>query len=106
MNMENGFRECLKNALGEELEGSNGHAMRVAIACEALNCGLSEDETVELFKGQRDFVREVSAKNVRFVFMKGYKSWSCKTIAAKCAPFVNCARCPYQEQHAATGEAI
>jgi len=104
--MVNGFRDCLERALREDLEGSNGHATRVAVACEALNCGMSEAETVELFKGQRDFVRAVSEKNVKFIFMKGYKAWSCKRIAEKCAPFVNCAQCPYQQQQAATGEVI
>ena len=61
------LRPCMKGLLQSTtlLEGFEGHTMRVAIAAEALNIGLTIEEAIELFKDQDDFKYEISRKQVK-----------------------------------------
>jgi hypothetical protein len=51
------IRPCIRGVIDSkvQLDGDQGHALRVAIAAEALYCGMSLEETIDFFKIQRDF---------------------------------------------------
>jgi DNA primase large subunit len=77
--LPSGFRPCLKSIIesGAQLDG--GHSLRVAIAAEALNCGPSEKEAVDLFRFQTDFEEAVTTDNIRYVWEQNYLRYSCET---------------------------
>jgi DNA primase large subunit len=69
--------------------------MRVAIAIEAIRCGLSEEEAVRLFKGQEDFDEQYTINQIRFIREKNYKRYSCEKLQDECGFFVKgyCEKC-------------
>lgn len=93
----NGFRPCLKSIIesGAHLNGGQGHSMRVAIAAEALNCGLTEKEAVDLFRGQTDFDEAVTTNNVRYVWNQNYHRYGCETLREDANSFIleHCENC-------------
>lgn len=48
-------RPCIAEALKQQLTGAKGHLMRLAIASEYKRLGCSNQQIVELFRGQADF---------------------------------------------------
>ncbi|MGD0954267.1 MAG: hypothetical protein ABR985_18070 [Methanotrichaceae archaeon] len=92
-----GLRLCMRGALEAKvaLEGSEGHEMRVAIATEAWNTGLTEGECIELFSVQPDFDKEVTRAKVKEIYARSYNPWNCDTLRDKCGSFVSpyCSDC-------------
>jgi hypothetical protein len=84
------FRPCLKTIIesGAQLNGGKGHSLRVAIAAEALNCGLGEKETVDLFRRQTDFEEAVTTENIRYVWEQNYHRYSCETLREAASSFI------------------
>lgn len=91
------FRPCISRILASKvaLEGSEGHEMRVAIAAEARNIGLTEEQAVELFMNQPDFNREKSRRHISYIYSQGYRPYKCSTLKEKCPSLVlnYCAGC-------------
>ena len=81
-------------ALNDQLNKSDGNETRLAIACEALSCGKSRAEVINLFTGQADFVEATTARYVDFIIVRGCHRWKCEKIQDKCGRFVDCERCP------------
>jgi DNA primase large subunit len=88
------MRHCIEAALKEQLNGSDGHDMRVAIVSEALAFGKSQDEIVRLFAGQDDFDETITAKYVVDIASRGYIPWRCETLQDRCSNFICCDGCP------------
>ncbi len=95
------LRPCMSSviAAGIPLEGAEGHEMRVAIAAEAWNIGLSVDQAIELFRDQPDFDAGVSRKKIKEVYSHRYSPYGCETLREKCGPFVS-PYCPNCKSHA------
>jgi hypothetical protein len=89
-----GMRPCILAALDMQLDGSEGHAMRIAIVGEALAAGKTRDEIVAMFEPQWDFVRSTTSQHVDYIISKEYKPWKCETIRDRCSKLVNCDNCP------------
>jgi hypothetical protein len=91
------MRPCIRGVIDSavQLEGGCGHTMRVAIAIEAIRCGLNEEEAVRLFKGQTDFDEQYTLSQIRFIREKNYKRYSCETLQDECGAFVKgyCEKC-------------
>jgi hypothetical protein len=87
------MRQCIVAALKEQLNGSEGHDMRIAIVCEAWASGKSTEEIVQLFADQDDFNEATTAKNVADIVNRGYHPWRCDTLRDRCASFVSCGSC-------------
>ncbi|MCJ7444435.1 MAG: hypothetical protein MUO26_07895 [Methanotrichaceae archaeon] len=62
---------CLVAALNDQLNKSDGNETRLAIACEALSCGKSRAEVINLFTGQDDFIEATTARYVDFIIVRG-----------------------------------
>ncbi|MFZ3147779.1 MAG: hypothetical protein WA137_01915 [Methanothrix sp.] len=89
------MRPCIVAALDEQLDGGEGHDMRLAVVCEALASGKSRAEIIRLFAGQADYDEAITAKNVDYVISRGYHPWKCETIRARCSSLVDCSQCPH-----------
>ena len=89
-----GMRQCILSAIKEQMEGSEGNDMRVAVVCEALAAGKTRDEVIRLFEGQDDFDFKTTAYYVDYCINKEYRPWHCDTIRDKCPSFANCEDCP------------
>jgi hypothetical protein len=89
------MRPCLLKALEQELTGGAGHMTRVAICHEALNAGMDRETVIDLFSGQADFNYEKTAGQVDYAIAQKYKKWRCDTIHDKCAQFIDCENCLY-----------
>ena len=85
------MRLCIRGIVDEgvQLIGSDGHFMRVAIAAEALRCGLSEAETVDLFRAQSDFAEETTTSNIRYIWANKYHQFRCETLQETCNSMVS-----------------
>jgi hypothetical protein len=92
------MRPCILAALNEQLDGSEGNDMRVAIVCEAFASGKSREEIIQLFKGQADFDETITAKYVDYAIEKSYRPWRCETLQEKCSNFINCNLCPRRKE--------
>jgi hypothetical protein len=92
------MRPCIRAIIdsGAQLEGGEGHMMRVAIAAEALRCGLSEEQTIGLFRSQDDFDEQETIKNIRFIWDNQYKRFGCEKLQDVCGSIVKgyCEKCP------------
>lgn len=88
------MRQCITDALSRQLEGCEGHDMRIAIVCEALAARKSREEIIRLFENQDDFDEVTTARNVDYIISKGYHPWKCETLHERCSSFIDCARCP------------
>jgi DNA primase large subunit len=99
MRIGDDMRPCVQAILHskEPLKGSEGHTMRLAIASEAYNIGLTEDEAIKLFKDQPDFNVQVTRKNIEYVYSKGYNPYSCNKLRNECSSFVRqyCNECSW-----------
>ncbi len=71
-----------------QLNGGEGHTMRVAIAAEALNCGLSEEQAIDLFRNQTDFDEQETSRNIRYFWNRNYKRYRCEKLKEQCSSFV------------------
>jgi len=92
------FRLCIQGVIdsGVQLNGSVGHSMRVAIAAEALNCGLSDNDAVDLFRNQSDFKEQVTIEQIRYIWGKNYRRYGCEKLWEECGSLVKeyCETCP------------
>jgi hypothetical protein len=92
------MRPCIRGVIdsGVQLVGGDGHTMRLAIAAEALRCGLSTDEAVRLFGCQDDFNEQYTRYKIEFLREKNYKKYSCEKLQDECGLFVReyCEMCP------------
>jgi DNA primase large subunit len=92
------LQPCMKGLLDLKtpLEGPEGHEMRVAIAAEARNIGLSIDKAIDLFKDQPDFNPETTRRHVEYIYSQGYYPYSCFTLRDKCSSLISpyCVKCP------------
>lgn len=84
------LRPCMKSLLKSStlLEGHQGHEMRVAIASEARNIGLTIEQAVELFRGQSDFNFDITRKNVEYIYGQQYSPYRCDKLQEKCSSIV------------------
>jgi hypothetical protein len=57
-------RPCIIEALKQQLTDGNGHLMRLAIAAEYKRLGLSTQQIIELFRGQKDFNPEICSTQI------------------------------------------
>jgi hypothetical protein len=91
-------RPCFRGVIDSkvQLEGGEGHTMRVAIAAEALHCGLSEEETIDLFRNQDDFDEQTTSRNIRYIWNNNYRRYGCEKLQDQCSSFVKeyCEQCP------------
>lgn len=92
------MRPCIRGIIdsGAQLEGGEGHMMRVAIAAEALRCGLSEEQAVGLFRSQDDFDEQTTRENIQYIWDKRYKRFRCEKLQDVCGSIVKgcCEMCP------------
>jgi len=95
------MRPCILAALDETLYGSQSHDMRVAIVCEAKAAGKTREETIAMFKPQRNFDRLITTQQVDNIIYNKLKPWKCETLRAKCSKYVDCANCPWKRNLAA-----
>lgn len=93
------MRPCIREVIESkvQLEGGEGHAMRVAIAAEALRCGLSEEQAIDLFRSQDDFDEHTTLRNIQYIWENDYRRYSCETLQDKSGSFVkeSCRQCPF-----------
>jgi len=75
-----GIRPCIEAALNQQLNGPNGHLMRLAIAREYLAAGLAVMEVVGLFRSQRDFDAEKTRYYVEYACKNPGRPFKCETI--------------------------
>jgi DNA primase large subunit len=97
------MRACILEALNKQLEGGEGHAMRIAIVGEALAAGKNREEIIHMFEGQDDFDESTTAKNVDYLIEEGYHPWGCETLHDKCSTFVDCDNCPRKRFESSEG---
>jgi hypothetical protein len=92
------FRPCIRGVINSkvQLEGGEGHTMRVAIAAEALHCGLSEEEAIDFFRNQDDFDEQTTIKNILYIWNNNYRRYGCEKLQDHCSSFVKeyCEQCP------------
>lgn len=95
------LRYCLLSVIAARisLEGAEGHEMRVAIASEAWNIGLSIDQAIEFFRHQPDFDAGVSRRKIEEIYSRCYRTYGCETLREKCGSFVS-PYCPNCKSHA------
>jgi hypothetical protein len=86
------IRPCVDASLFSDLTGAAGHSMRIAIAAEFLNKGLSIEQTAELFKDQTDYSFEKSLYYVRDLSARNYRPFKCTTIRKLGFCLKNCSR--------------
>lgn len=87
-------RPCIKEALTKTLTGTQGHAMRIAIAREFSTVAKFSDEQIaELFKNQADYDFNKSLEQVKSITSVKMYPWKCSTLRSKCSDFVNCIGC-------------
>jgi len=93
------MRPCLRGVIDSkiQLEGGEGHTMRVAIAAEALHCGLSEEETIDLFGNQDDFDEQTTFKNIQYIWNNNYRRYGCEKLQDQCSSLVQeyCEQCSF-----------
>lgn len=84
---------------GTSLDGGAGHMMRVAMAAEAWNMGLSIEEAIEMFRNQPDFDSGITREYVGDIYRRGYKRFSCRKLQDQCSSLVEsyCASCPHSD---------
>jgi len=91
-------RPCMKALIesGQQLDGAEGHDMRVAIATEAWHIGMPVEKAVELFRSQNDFDPETSRKKLDEIYARGYYPFACETLLDKSRSLVSsyCNSCP------------
>lgn len=99
------LRPCMQGVLSAKvtLEGHEGHAMRVAIAIEAWNTGLSVEQAIELFKDQADFKTEIARNYIEDIYCRAYHPYSCDKLKEQCKPLVDpyCVECMWPNGRAA-----
>jgi DNA primase large subunit len=92
------MRPCIRGVIDSkiQLDGGQGHAMRVAIAAEARHCGMSLEDTMDLFKVQHDFELLTTIKNINYIWDSEYKRYRCDKLQDQCGSFVKeyCDQCP------------
>lgn len=87
-------RECIKNAVGMSLRGTQGHAMRIAICREYYNAGMHDpDELAKLFINQVDYDFEISRTQVLSIISQQLGNFRCSTLQDKCSKFIDCSKC-------------
>jgi len=75
-----GIRPCIWAALDKQLDGGNGHLMRLAIVREFLATGYSVEEIIPLFQRQADFNLEKTRYYVEHAAKNPVRPFRCKTI--------------------------
>lgn len=84
-----GIRPIFKWALDQELTGTEGHAMRIAVVREHFNNGITDpSELAALFQNQPDYDEEISIKQVQSIISSDYGVWSWNTLIDRCGGFV------------------
>lgn len=94
------MRSCIRGVIDSavQLKGGEGHQMRVAIAAEALRCGLNQEQAIDLFRKQKDFDVQTTRENIRYIWNNNYKRYSCEKLHEQCGSFVKgCEKCPLLE---------
>lgn len=92
------MRPCIRGVIDSvvQLKGGEGHQMRVAIAAEALRCGLNQEQAIDLFRRQRDFDKKTTRGHIQYIWNNDYKRYSCEKLQDQCGSFVKgyCEKCP------------
>lgn len=99
------MRPCMKEAMnGEqgELRGDAGHHMRLALAAEMLNSGMSIEEAQEAFSQFDNYDPQITLEKLREISREGHRPWKCSTIKEKCGEYAEDCPCPYQNPDAIT----
>ena len=108
MRLGRDLRPCIQGVLNARvhLEGSEGHAMRVAIAVESWNIGLSVDKATELFKDQADFEAGITHNNIEYIYARAYRPYSCDKLKEQCKFLVDpyCRGCTWSNGRAAKAQ--
>ena len=95
------MRSCIRGVIdsGVQLKGEEGHQMRVAIAAEALRCGLNQEQAIDLFRKQKDFDAQTTRGHIQYIWNNNYKKYSCDKLQEQCGSFVKgyCEKCPLSE---------
>jgi len=92
-----GVRPCILNALNEDLRGSDGHNMRIAIVREFYNNGMTDaNDLAMLFKNQSDFDYNETLRYISGIIHKDTKTWRKETLEFKCASFIYCSDCEHE----------
>jgi hypothetical protein len=90
---------CMQRALEDKLQlnGSEGHYLRLAIAVKAQSIGLDAEATAQLFQFQNDYDHDFSLNKVLEVWSYGYNPFSCATLQDKCKTLIQgyCLSCPF-----------
>ncbi|MCJ7443469.1 MAG: hypothetical protein MUO26_02880 [Methanotrichaceae archaeon] len=83
---------------GTQLNGPEGDNMRVAIAAEAWNTGMSIENAIELYKTQDDFDPEKTRSKLDYIYGR-YRPYRCETLRDQCHTLVSqyCQKCPRNE---------
>lgn len=88
-------RPCIKEALSKQLTSGQGHFMRMAIAREYFECGLSPEKIALLFKNQADYDYEYSLYQINSLVSKPGKRFRCDRLRVDGSNFVKCDGCVY-----------
>jgi hypothetical protein len=92
------MRSCIRGVIdsGVQLNGGEGHQMRVAIAAEALRCGLNQEQAIDIFRNQKDFDEQTTLGHIHYIWNNNYKRYSCDKLQEQCGSFVKgyCEKCP------------
>lgn len=96
--MQGTARPCMRDALTQQLVGTQGHFMRMAIAREYYEIGFSPVQIAKLFKSQKDYDYEFSLKQVNSLVSKKGKRFRCDRLRADASNFVCCAGCEYLDR--------
>jgi len=85
-----GLRPCFVKAIEERLilEGSDGNNFRLALVCEMIAKGYTDEAMHEVFEIQSDYSREVTQQKIRESRDSKYQPWQCDTIKDKCFSLV------------------
>jgi hypothetical protein len=90
---------CMERALvdGLQLNSSDGHNFRLAIAVKAQVIGMTAEAAAQLFQHQEDYDFEYSLNKVRETWTYNYSPWSCSVLKDKCGSIVSryCSSCPF-----------
>jgi hypothetical protein len=83
-----GIRPFIKWCLTQQLEGSEGHFLRIAVVREYWNAGIRDvEQLARLFEHQEDYNFDYSVKKVYDIISKDMKNVRTDTIIANCPTF-------------------
>ena len=93
-------RPCIMEAINNQLPGTGGNQVRVAVVREAYLSKMSIPDIIELFSKQEDFDREKTTYHVHQILKKDIPvPFSCKTLSEQSGYILGCENCTYYKNN-------